>query len=358
MPPDPIPTSILLDFDDIEDSIITANRSPVRSIPEVCIDINNWSFSLTIDRNIVPVRLSYSDKKKRFILESSQLHANFRIAGEESPTRSKSLLSYLNQEQSFRLTLTHADLLYGSGSFFRPRWRISEIASESDIPMSEVFVPLDDLSGVTSEKGSRSLARNSQWEDTCLFGMIDRWTEIGRQEFAALPWLVCDDQGDEIADFIGVDPDSGRIVFIHAQSTDGILSGTFFHKICGQVKKNLDYAHRYSNRKPPNMHLWDGEWHPTGQIFPAGDFVRRRMRRPIRMDGTRFWNESQRVLSNPNSTVEVWMMLGQGFQFDRYVAELCKPDPVPQAIQIAYQLQSTLDAVSQIGAILRIFCRP
>ena len=30
----------------------------------------------------------------------------------------------------------------------------------------------------------------------------------------------------------------------------------------------------------------------------------------------------------------------------------------PQVVQIAYLLQSTLDAVSQIGARLRIFCRP
>jgi superfamily II DNA or RNA helicase len=357
VPPDPIPTSILLDLDDIEDHIINAKKSPVHSIPELCVDVDNWSFSLRIDRDTIPVRITYSDKKKRFLLESPQLHANFKIAGEESLTRSKSLLSYLNQEQSFRLTMTQTDLLYGSGSFFRPRWRLSEIASEAEIPMREVFVPIVDLGAAISEKGSRSRANHSRWEDTCLFGMMDQWTETGRPEFAALPWLVCDDQGHEIADFIGLDPNSHRIVFIHAQSTDGTLSGTFFHKICGQVKKNLDYAHRYSNRTPPNIRQWDGEWHPTGQIFPAGDFIRKRMRRPQRMDGVRFWEESQRLLSNPNSTVEVWMVLGGGFQFDRYVQELCSTTPAPQAVQIAYQLQSTLDAVSQIGAKLKILCR-
>lgn len=358
VPPDPVPTSILLDFDDIEDNIITAKNRPVRSIPEVCIDVENRSFDLTIDRKTVRVRLSYLDKKKRFVLESPELHANFKLAGEDSPTRPKSLLSYLNQEQNFRLTFTQSDLLYGSGSFFRPRWRLSEIVSEPDIPMREVFVPLTDLSTATSEKGTRSRARHSQWEDSSLFGMIDRWTQTGRTEFDPLSWLVCDDQNDEIADFVGLDPEGGRVVFIHAQSSSGITSGTYFHKICGQVKKNLGYAHRYSNRSPPNLRLWDGPWRPTGRIFSRGDFVSRRIRRPARTDGTRFWNKAQDLLSNPNSTVEVWMMLGEGFRFGSYVSELRNEQPAPQAIQIAYQLQATLDAVSQIGAKLRIYCQP
>jgi hypothetical protein len=358
VPKNPLPTSVLLDFDDIEDHIVTVKGSPISDIPEMCVDVDDrGAFSLQINGESVPVLLVFEEKKSRFVMKSAELHANYRVKGEDSSSRSKSLLSYLNQEQSFRLTLTEHDLLYGAGSFFRPRWRLSDINSESEIPMRECFVPIPGLSAITSEKGSCSL-NHTGWETDSLFGMLDRSTKTGRNGFTGLPWLVCDDAGRaEIADFVGLDPGHQRVVFVHAKSKQGSLSGSFFHEICGQVKKNLDYAHRYSSRTPPNLSLWRSKWLPAGDKFPAGDYIRKRVRRPAKVDGPAFWTKVKELLSNPNSSVEIWMLLGQGFEFDRYVEELCGSEPQPQVVQIAYQLQSTLDAVSQIGARLKILCR-
>jgi len=91
--------------------------------------------------------------------------------------------------------------------------------------------------------------------------------------------------------------------------------------------------HRYSNRTPPNLNRWSGKWLPTGDKFPAGDYVRKRVRRPAKADGPAFWTKVKELLSNPNSLVEIWMLLGQGFEFDRYIAELCSSNPQPQVVQ-------------------------
>jgi hypothetical protein len=83
-----------------------------------------------------------------------------------------------------------------------------------------------------------------------------------------------------------------------------------------------------------------------------GDSISKRVRLPARMDGKRFWNEAQKLRSNPNLTVEVWMMLGQGSRLNFATnSKLHKQ-------YIAYQLQARLDAASQIGAAPRIFCQP
>ncbi len=82
-----------------------------------------------------------------------------------------------------------------------------------------------------------------------------------------------------------------------------------------------------------------------------------RIRRPDDIEGQDFWNAARELLADPNAPIEVWMVVGGGFKFAAYYTEMQKHDPNPQVIQIAYQLQSTLDAVSQIGARLRIFCR-
>ena len=357
-PAGPEPTNILLDLDEVREELQTSNQKPVKQIEDVCVDITDGKFRLKIDGLEVPVRISFSDQKHRFELESEELHAGFRVKREEGAGgRPKSLLSYLNQEQSFRVTIRDSDLLYAAGSFFRPRWRVSEIKREEQIPMYNCFTCVPRLAGATSEKGTQSINNHGGWQDDSLFGIIDELTRSGREGFIPLPWLVCDDQNDEVSDFWGIDEDASRLVFIHAKNGKGELSASSLHDICGQVKKNLEFAHRYSTEVPGNLDLWGKRWTPALKLFRKGDYVSTRLRRPGNITSARFWNSAQDLREDPMATIEVWMVIGGGFRFSKYFEEMQKGDPSPQVMQIAYQLQATLDAVSQIGARLRIFCR-
>ena len=117
-PANPEPTNILLDLDEVREELQTSNEEPVRQIDDLCVDINDGKFQLTIDGCQIPVRISFSEQKMRFVLESEELHAGFRVKREEGAGgRPKSLLSYLNQEQSFRVTIRDSDLLYAASSF-------------------------------------------------------------------------------------------------------------------------------------------------------------------------------------------------------------------------------------------------
>ena len=82
-----------------------------------------------------------------------------------------------------------------------------------------------------------------------------------------------------------------------------------------------------------------------------------RLRRPAKITAAKFWNTAKHLREDPMTITEVWMVIGGGFRFSKYFEEMQEKDPSPQVMQIAYQLQATLDVVSQMGARLRIFCR-
>jgi hypothetical protein len=80
------------------------------------------------------------------------------------------------------------------------------------------------LSGVTDEKGSFTAAQVG-FDPDSTFGVIERSIADGDEI------LVCDDLGDEWADFIGLNNSSStpRITFYHAKHGDLSLGAGQFH---------------------------------------------------------------------------------------------------------------------------------
>ena len=64
------------------------------------------------------------------------------------------------------------------------------------------------------------------------------------------------------------------------------------------------------------------------------------------------------LVNNPTTKREVWIALSKGFMIDKFNAERVKKSPKASAIQVFYLLQSTWNAVSSIGASLKIIGRP
>ena len=217
-PAKPVPTSILLDLDDVREHLEGPDGVAVEKIGELCAGVKDEKFELSFDDQAVTADIVFSAEKQQFRLRSDQLHM-FRVRREQGGGgRPTSLLSYLNLEQSFRITIADSSLLYAAGSFFRPRWRVANISSEDEIPMRQCFMPLATLAKATSEKGTKSAKDHMEWESDSLFGLIDRLTELGRGGFDSLRWLVCDDEQQEVADFIGMNENARKLVFIHAKS--------------------------------------------------------------------------------------------------------------------------------------------
>ena len=136
------------------------------------------------------------------------------------------IVKYLNKIKDYIITFDKTDIVYCSKKLFKDTKLLSTIDS-----FLKVFKPFSELERISSEKGEVN-EFSTTFEEDSLFYFIDNTLA---DEF---DYLVCDDMGNEWADFISIE-NNKRITFIHAKSGDERLSASDFHDIVGQAQKNL-----------------------------------------------------------------------------------------------------------------------
>jgi len=116
--------------------------------------------------------------------------------------------------------------------------------------LSHLFINAE-LANVTSEKGGFTAAQDTFDADST-FGAV--LSTVAREDDV----LVCDDLGDEWADFIGfwTDPATPRITFYHAKHGDLSLSASAFHASVGQAIKNLGRLALSGPTMTTKLDLW------------------------------------------------------------------------------------------------------
>jgi hypothetical protein len=72
------------------------------------------------------------------------------------------------------------------------------------------------------------------------------------------------------------------------------------------------------------------------------------------------WKQMRKVIANPQSEREVWIIMGRSLSREKLRQELAKTKnpPEPEVLQIFALLQTAWSSTSQMGAKLRIFCSP
>lgn len=225
--------------------------------------------------------------------------------------------------------------------------------------MNQLFHPYPSINKIESEKGDKNLKiSNTIWHKDTLFGLIARqgkgYNDKKLEEEFNFDYLLCDDLGSEIGDFIALDTVNKRIAFIHAKAKKSKLSATNFTEVCGQATKNLDYLTPYYQRNPnQNIEKWKGAW----QLSDIGVVPNRILTNNA--TSRQFWQKYEQLISNPSTKREVWLVVGSMFDFNSFKKEINKQDISKiksEVIQVIYLLRSTWNSVSQVGAQLKIFC--
>ncbi|MDV3460182.1 hypothetical protein CMU57_06290 [Elizabethkingia anophelis] len=354
-PSNPKPTSILLDIDteiiyrhgygdDKDELIVEDYCALINTNNEFVIEINNEEFLFTIN---------YESKIEKFILYCSDFNEKIVPINESEQT----LLSYLNGNQSFRLVLEGNQHVYAHKNFFKPSLNIT--SKKLNLDINQLFNPYNSISKISSEKGNKNLKVSSNlWHKNTLFGLIARQGNGYQDNTLAdefnFEYLLCDDLGSEIGDFIGLDTVNKRVVFIHAKAKKSKVSASNFTEICGQATKNLDFLTPYYQRTPSqNIKKWKEAWtlKDVGQVT----------NRIITGNATaqEFWRKYIELISDPTTSREVWLVVGNMFDYNSFQKELKKRDISKiksEAIQLIYLIRSTWNSVSQVGAKLKIYC--
>lgn len=160
--------------------------------------------------------------QKSFSIRSEELS---KIYIEKDGDR-QSVVDFINSRQLFLVNFEEADIIYTARKLFQDHQLL-----ESMDDLIEVFEPHPALTKATSEKGGISKSK-SKFDSKSLFGIIEK--ELASE----FDFLLCDDLGNEWADFIGIS--SNSVTFLHAKYKDGVgLSGSNLHEVVSQVQKNL-----------------------------------------------------------------------------------------------------------------------
>ncbi|MDF7815437.1 DEAD/DEAH box helicase family protein [Hymenobacter sp. YC55] len=364
-PTNPQPSHILLDMENIEEEYVTLESvgtdSPVvLHFDDTCADITNGRFEYRVNGSIISVQLVYHSDRKRFELVSSGL-GQLHVQQGAQATRRQSLLHFLNAKQAFRLVIEDGSI-YAHGQFFKSRLPLWGRRTTGKIDLANILIGLPDLASITSEKGIKnhpSWASTVAWQPDSLFDYID-----GRQRLSSLfqsegfrpDILICDDLGNELADFIAIQQNPPRVALIHAKykSASDRVSASAFHEVCGQAVKNLGVLNPQWDGSLKSSQIWSRSW----ELQDIGLVSPRTRLNSTSLTGQQLWREIQKVVRHPASSREVWIVMGAGLSRQAFERERQKTKPRGEVIQFIYLLQSTWSSVSAIGGLFKVFCRP
>lgn len=141
------------------------------------------------------------------------------------------LKQFIDKEDVFIILFAHPRYAYLDGTLYQDDSLINGGARF----LSYLFTNAE-LATVTDEKGAFTAAQRT-FDRGSTFGAI--LSTVAQEDDV----VVCDDLGDEWADFIGfwTNPASPRITFYHAKHGDLSLSASAFHVSVGQAIKNLGH---------------------------------------------------------------------------------------------------------------------
>jgi hypothetical protein len=292
-----------------------------------------------------------SINKSRIALRELQLASTVGLEVEstaydvgEDPDR-MSLRHYLNAEDAFILLFNELSYAYIDGALF-------EDSAFTDGGGNFLRYLRTDplLSDVTDEKGTFSRT-HTEFDPDSTFGVIANSTADGDNI------LVCDDLGDEWADFIGLDTGSSpkRLTFYHGKHGALSLGASPFHVSVSQALKNLGNMNLLTTAIDGKI---DNKW---AKNYVSGSSVRTRISRIVRGDPHRLASDFEGARTAPDLTRRVFIVTSSLSRqsVEAAFAEIAAGNaPDPYFAQLYWLLMTFFSQCTEIGAHGYIMCQP
>jgi hypothetical protein len=249
----------------------------------------------------------------------------------------KRLSTHSNEANNFLITFSEPEYGYSDRQLFRDMSLFGSIDS-----MLRMFEAQVGLSTVTKEKA----ASNTEFEKDGIFRFV---------EDSVVPesaHLVCDDYGDEWADYIAADTTSNppRLQFIHCKHGKKSTGASALHEVIGQAIKNLSRISRGSEAFATKV---DNTW--------SKNYLKTKIPR-IRRGATaaEVKQAFTTVLSDPNTERSVVLVLS-GIslkQLTEEFAALKAGTARPHVSQLLWILAEFIAACREHGVRPHVICQP
>lgn len=252
------------------------------------------------------------------------------------------LRKHLDREDGFIVLFDQLSLAYIDGTLFR-----DDSFVDGGAVLLRHFRTNALLDSVTDEKGTFK-ARQTSFDGDSTFGVIVASVADGDEV------LVCDDLGDEWADFVGVNNSGSppRITFYHAKHGDLSLGAQPFHISVSQAIKNL-----HNMRLPPEamaskIRGWKENY--------RGHRVQTQIARVVRGDSNGLADEFARARNAPDAIRRVFIVTSslsrRSVESALNEVAVGRP-PDPHFVQLYWLLMSFFSACTEMNAQGYVVCR-
>lgn len=254
------------------------------------------------------------------------------------------LSRYLDRENLFTILFSDLALAYIDGALFRDE----ALASGGASLLAHLRVDAS-LAQTTSEKGEFAVGQ-VEFTQGCVFRSVVDVIADGDDV------LLCDDLGDEWADFIGVSTQSSptMISFYHAKHGNQSLSASAFHESVGQAIKNLGRMSLPADVLPNKLAGWDDRYRNNGVQTDIARMIRGGTPQEIsgKLDAVRAAPDAlQRVFIVTSSLSRA--------QVEGVLAAVAQGTaPSPHFVQLYWLLMSYFSACVEMGVRGYVVCRP
>ncbi len=248
---------------------------------------------------------------------------------------------YIDQNDLYTILFSDLAVVYLGGGLYRD-------PSLGDGTLFLSYLKTDPrLNATTSEKGGFS-AQHTAFDPDSVFGVVVDHIAAGDEI------LVCDDLGDEWADFIGINASSQpkRISFYHAKHDDLTLGASALHIVVSQAIKNLGRISLAAEAVEAKLPGWTTAY--------ANDHLETQIQRVIRGDAGTIRETIADALSSPDTIRRVFIVtsaLSRRRVEERFVAIRGGEAPRPHFIQLYWLLMSYFSACAEVGAYPYVVCQ-
>lgn len=348
-----VPATIMIDFSSVIDYInkcdcITYSKDPLKPktldkdiIAKIFKEDNCQAFELSADPNNQKLYLVdnpyindfYVKKNKKSIkvvskkLQDLQFHV-----GKESIR----FFDAINDSRQILINFSDIEYAYTQDELFYDHQL--EKATQSFL---SIFHPYPELKETISEKGSFS-EESEEFEENTLFSFIENTFDVD-------DYLICDDLGHEVADYISV-TENETINFYHAKSDHKKkLSASAFHVVVSQALKNLGNIVNVEKMDLENKEVIWGKNYSNTKIS----------RVTTKIDGGDASKAIEMLKATSfasSSTKRVWLVVD--FISKSELIEQLKNRPNKRTVQIIWLLSSFVNDCREVGVQPRIACKP
>lgn len=276
------------------------------------------------------------------LIADISVESRSRPLGEDA--NAVSLSRYLDRENLFTVLFSDLALAYIDGALFRDEALVGGGAAL----LAHLRVD-PSLAHTTSEKGDFAIGQVEFAQD-CVFRSVVDTIADGDDV------LLCDDLGDEWADFIGVSTQSSpaMISFYHAKHGNQSLSASAFHESVGQAIKNLGRMGLPADMLPIKLAGWADQYRNNGVQTNIARMIRGGTPQEIaeKLDAVRTAPDAlQRVFIVTSSLSRA--------QVEGVLASVVQGTaPSPHFVQLYWLLMSYFSACVEMGVRGYVVCRP